>query len=285
MNKPILLDGAVGTSLWAIAEENGVKKDPVWIYNMTHPEFVDRLVREYVDAGAKIILANTFGANGPMVRRVSKYDPAEVVKAGVRITKQAVGDSGIPVALSAGPLAELMEPWGDLTEEEVAGIYREMLDAGMSEGADCIVLQTFIDLDMMRVAASVALTYGVPVYCMMTFEKVGKTMMGNSVQDVIDTLEPMGVSGLGLNCSIGPDLALPIIREFREKTSAKVFFKPNAGLPKTDAAGKTTVAYTAERFAEEIAPALDYVDYVGGCCGCDASYVRAIGKLLSERDC
>lgn len=282
MKKPILLDGAVGTSLWAIAEENGVAKAPVWTYNLTHPEFAERLHREYVEAGAKIILANTFGANGPMVRRASKLSPDEVVRAGVRLAKAAVAGTDVQVALSAGPLSELMEPWGDLSEEEVEAIYREQIGAGMEEHPDCIVLQTFIDLDMMAVAARVALRYDVPVYCMMTFEKVGKTMMGNSVQDVIDRLEPMGVSGLGLNCSLGPDLAIPIIRTFAEKAHTKIFFKPNAGLPKTDYSGKTVVPYDAQTFAAEIAPALDCVDYVGGCCGCDPSYVRALAALLNQ---
>lgn len=279
MKQPVLLDGAVGTSLWAIAEENGVEKSPVWTYNLTHPDFVSRLHREYVEAGAKIILANTFGANGPMVRRVKVFDVATVVKTGVRLAKEATNGTDVKVALSAGPLSELMEPWGDLTEEEVEAIYREQIGAGMEEQPDCIVLQTFIDLDTLAVAARVALGYGVPVYCMMTFEKVGKTMMGNSVQDMIDRLEPMGVAGIGLNCSLGPDLALPIIRTFAEQSKLPIFFKPNAGLPKT-AYGKTEIPYDAHHFAEEIAPALPYVDYVGGCCGCDASYVRALKQLL-----
>ena len=90
MKKPVLLDGAVGTSLWEMAEANGVEKVPVWRYNLEHPEFVRALCERYVDAGAQIILANTFGANGPSVRRASEYKAAEVVAAGVRIAKEAL---------------------------------------------------------------------------------------------------------------------------------------------------------------------------------------------------
>ena len=117
MKKPVLLDGAVGTSLWEMAEANGVEKVPVWRYNLEHPDFVRALCERYVDAGAQIILANTFGANGPSVRRASEYKAAEVVAAGVRIAKEALAGKGRKVALSAGPLTQLVEPWGDMSEK------------------------------------------------------------------------------------------------------------------------------------------------------------------------
>ena len=100
----ILMDGAVGTSLWAKAEANGIKKDPVWRYNIEHPEIVAELAAEYAQAGAEIVLANTFGANGPAVKRSSPYTSPEVVSAGVRIAKEALRGTGAKTALSAGPL-------------------------------------------------------------------------------------------------------------------------------------------------------------------------------------
>jgi 5-methyltetrahydrofolate--homocysteine methyltransferase len=114
----------------------------------------------------------------------------------------------------------------------------------------------------------------------MTFEKNGKTMFGNSVQDTIDTLAPLGIDAIGLNCSLGPDLALPIIREFSEKTDMPLLFKPNAGKPILSADGSTAVAYTAEQFAKDVEPALEFVSYIGGCCGSDAEYIKEIKKLL-----
>ncbi len=281
MKKTVLMDGAVGTSLWAKADERGIKKDPVWTYNITHPELVTELAKEYVDAGAKLILANTFGANGPAVKRSSSFDAAEVVRAGVRLVRQAVEGSDAETVLSAGPLTMLLEPYGDLTEEEAHEIYRAMLRAGMEEGPDLILLQTFMDVEMMRVAAEEAKACGVPVFCAMTFEKVGKTMMGNSVQQIIDTLSPVGVDALGMNCSLGPDLALPIIREFSEKTTLPLVFKPNAGKPILSSSGETA-AYDAETFVKDVMPALDYVDYIGGCCGCDPSYIRALKAAMDD---
>ena len=278
--KITLMDGAVGTTLWGIAEANGVKKEPVWKYNIEHPEFVEELTRRYLEAGCEIILANTFGANGPAVKRSSPYTAADVVAAGVKAGKKVLEGTGVKLCLSLGPLMQLLEPYGDMEEDECAEIYREMLDAGVGAGADMILIQTFMDLEMMRVATVEAKKYGLPVMCSMTFEKSGKTMFGNSVQDTIDTLAPLGIDAIGLNCSLGPDLALPIIKEFSEKTDLPLLFKPNAGKPILSEDGSTAVAYTAQQFAADIKPALEYVSYIGGCCGSDAEYIKEIKKLI-----
>ena len=285
MTKKItILDGAVGTSLWEIAEKNGAKKVPVWIYNLEHPEFVRALHEGYIQAGAEMILANTFGANAPSVARSSSYDPDIVISTGVQIAKETAAGTGIPIALAAGPLSQLMEPWGDLTEDEVRDIYARLFESGMKIGADAIMLQTFIDMEMMRVAAEEAKKFGVPVYCTLTFEKVGKTIMGNSVQDVIDCLTPIGINGIGMNCSLGPDLAIPVIKEFSEKTSLPVIFKPNAGKPILSADGGDVSAYDAATFVRDILPALPYVNMIGGCCGCNADYIRALKEAITNSD-
>ncbi len=281
MNRKItLMDGAVGTSLWNIAEAAGVKKEPVWKYNIEHPEFIEELAKRYVEAGSEIILANTFGANGPAVERVSNYTSREVVAAGVKVAKRALEGTGVKLCMSMGPLTQLLEPYGDLEEEECAAIYEEMLDAGVGAGADIVIVQTFMDLEMMRVATEASKKYGVPVFCSLTFEKHGKTMFGNSVQDAIDTLGPLGIDAIGLNCSLGPDLALPIIREFSEKTDIPLLFKPNAGKPIMNDEGIVTSAYTAAKFAEEVRPALDFVSYIGGCCGSNPEFIKEIKKML-----
>ena len=275
----VLLDGAVGTSLWEKAEQHGIRKDPVWTYNLDHPELVEALAREYLEAGSQIILANTFGANGPAVKRSSKYTTPEVVKAGVRLAHKAIRGRA-RVALSIGPLSTLLEPYGDLTEEECQEIYEEQIGSGMEEKPDCIMIQTFMDIEMMRIAATVARQYSVPVLCTMTFEKKGKTLMGNSVQQVIDTLTPLHIDGIGMNCALGPDLALPVIREFSEKTDLPLVFKPNAGKPILSTSGDTVTSYDAATFVKDVAPALEFVTYIGGCCGCNAEYVKALKAVL-----
>jgi len=231
-----------------------------------------------------MILTNTFGANGPTVARYPGFSVAETVKSGVRLAREAAAGSGCRVALSIGPLSQMMEPWGDLTEDEVREIYREMFAAAMETDAkpDVILLETFMDAGMMREAAAAAKEFGVPVYCSMTFETRGKTMMGNSVEDVLEELVPLGIDAVGMNCSLGPDLALPVIREFREKTDLPLIFKPNAGKPVVAEDGSVVSPYDEEAFVREIAPALRFADLVGGCCGSGVSYIRALRQYLGE---
>ena len=278
----ILLDGAGGTTLWSLAEEKGYAKDPVWKYNVEHPELVKQLAELYIDAGSQIIYSNTFGANGPAVARSSDYSVAEVVSAGVRLAKEAASGTGVKVALDIGPLSLMMEPYGDLTEEEAEEIFREQIGAGMAERPDLIVLETFMDLEMLKVAASVAKSYDVPVLCTMTFEARGRTMMGNRVEDIAEELSELGVDGIGLNCSLGPVDALPIIREFAEHTDLPLVFKPNAGKPVLAEDGSVVSPYSATDFAEDVAPVLDLVTYLGGCCGSSPEYIRTLRKTLEQ---
>ena len=279
----IILDGAMGTTLWDIAQRNGAEKVPVWRYNIEHPEFVAEITRRYIDAGADFVQANTFGANRPAVKKSSKYDVKDVVAAGMRIARETAAGKDVKIFLSSGPLMEMLEPYGDLEEDECREIYGEIFDAAMPYKPDAILLETFLDLGMMRVAAERAMETDIPVFCSMSFEKSGRTMFGNSVEDVVGTLEPLGITAVGLNCSLGPDSAVPIIKDFSGKTSLPLIFKPNAGLPVTTEGAKTTSAVGPKEFAEAVSAAFPYVTYVGGCCGSDWRYVEAIKEKLLEK--
>ena len=276
----ILLDGAGGTCLWNLAESLGCTKDPVWKYNMEHPDIVKQVAADYVAAGSQIILANTFGANGPAVKRSSDYSVEDVVRAGVRLAKEAAFGTDVKVALDIGPLTVLMEPYGDLTEEEAEEIFREQIGAGMKEQPDLILLETFLDLEMLKVAARVAKSYDVPVFCTMTFEGRGRTMMGNRVEDIAEELEELGVDAVGLNCSQGPETAIPVILEFAEHTDLPLIFKPNAGKPVLAEDGSVISPYDAAAFVRDVEPALDKVTYLGGCCGSSPDYIRALKAYL-----
>ena len=284
MNKITLLDGATGTLLWGLAEKNGIKKDPVWKYNIEHPEIVLEAQRGYVEAGTQILATNTFSANRPTVARSSSYSVPEVVKAGVKVAKEAVAGTDTKVALDIGPLPEFMEPYGDLEEDEAREIFDEIIDAGVSEGISAIILETFIDLAMLKVAAEEAVKTGLPVLCSMSFEKIGKTIMGNSVSDMIEALSPLGVAAVGANCSLGPEMLIPVIKEFSEKTELPLFFKPNAGLPVTGPDGKEIAPYSADDFVREAAEAFPLVSYLGSCCGSSPEYIRKLREAVRTRE-
>lgn len=271
MSKPILLDGSAGTALWEMADAAGVKKTHVWKYNIEHPEFVLELHRRYVDAGCAMIQANTFDANRLSVRRASDYSVSEIITAAVGLAKKAVSGTDVKVYAPFGPLSMLLEPYGKVTETEAFEIYTEMAQAAVEAGADLIILETFMDVKMARIASEAIKRFDVPLICSMTFGKRHRTIMGDSVEKIIDTLTPIGIDGIGMNCSFGPVEALDIIKEFKDKTDLPLYFKPNSGLSED---------YSAAQFAKEVEPALDFVSYIGGCCGCDAEYIKEIKKLL-----
>ena len=275
----ILLDGATGTRLWQMAEEAGVEKKPTWMYNIEHPEFLTKLALEYAEAGSDIIQANTFGANGPAVKRSSSYAMEDVVRAAVRTTKKALEGTGKKTCMSVGPLSMMLEPFGDLEEDECREIYEAMIGAGMEEKPEVITLETFMDIEMMKIAAEIARKYDVLLLATMTFEQSGRTLMGNKVSDIAAALDDIGVDAMGMNCSLGPEAALPIMKQFAECTKTPLVFKPNAGLPQVLADGTTGYTMTAEEFLREVEPALDFVSYAGGCCGSSAEFIRAMKAL------
>ena len=270
----VLMDGASGTCLW---EKTG-DRSPVWRYNIENPRIVSELAAEYVDAGSRIIMTNTFAANRPSLKRTN-YSVREIVSAGVRLAKDAVGDRA-KVALDVGPLPVLMEPYGDLTEEEVFELFDEQIRAGIPEKPDLIALETFMDADMLRVAAEAAAKHDLPIFATMTFTEVGKTIMGHSVARFVETLEGLPIAAVGLNCSLGPEKAVNVIASFRQYTDLPLIFKPNAGKPIV-VDGVERVEYDVDTFVTDSLPALRYgVRYLGACCGSSPAYIKALSKSI-----
>lgn len=270
-----LMDGAIGTCLW----ERSSDTKPVWMYNTTAPELVRGLHRDYIAAGSKLIMTNTFCANAPAVEKEG-FSVRETVRAGVRAAKDAAQGTDVRVALDVGPLTSLLAPFGDVTRERAAEIYREQITAGAEEGPDCIMLETFMDLEMISIALAEARACAMPVFCSMSFTKFGKTIMGNTVEKIAARLSAEGAAAVGLNCSLGPDAALPIIEKFAACTKLPLIFKPNAGLPGED--GESGI--DPDGFASSVMRAVDAgAAYIGGCCGTGPEYIEKLRELLAAR--
>lgn len=281
--KIILLDGGVGTCLWNKAQAKGEEQVPVWRYNIEDPDIVRELENEYVEAGSDIIYTNTFSANRPSVAP-SGYTVEQIVRTALEIAHDTV-DGRAKVALDIGCLTGMLKPFGNISDEECYEYFDEMLKAGAAGKPDLIVLETFMDLKMLQIAAKAASKYDIPMMFSMSFAKVSarkgaRTMFGNGTQDVVDGLKEYEPVGIGLNCSMGPDETLPIIREFSEITDIPLIFKPNAGMPTIE--GGSEVDF--EDFANDIMKAVHYkgVKYVGGCCGSDPRYIACVKKKLEE---
>ncbi|MBQ3706218.1 MAG: homocysteine S-methyltransferase family protein [Clostridia bacterium] len=249
------------------------------VWNVTHPEEVQKIHRAYVSAGSRVIYANTFGANR-FKAAGSGCSVSELVSAGVRCARAAAAP-GCRVALDIGPLGQLLEPLGTLSFEEAYAAFAEMLTAGAGAGADLVVFETMSDLQEVRAGVLAAKeTTSLPVWVTMTFEATGRTFLGTTVPAMALTLTGLGVDALGFNCSLGPGELLPLVRELRQWTALPLIFKPNAGLP-DPATG--AYAMTPEAFREAALQALPLgVRMLGGCCGSTPDFIRALRDGLPQ---
>ena len=278
MKKITLFDGPNGIPLWTKAAENGYEKVPVWRYSIEHPEMVSQLNKEYIEAGAEMILSNTFAANAIEVARASDYTTPQVVKASLEITRKAAQGSNVKVGMAVGPLTMMMEPFGPVKEKQVHEIYEEMIGAGRDNGAQFYYVQTFMDLRMLKIVSEIAVRTGLPVISSMTFRASGRTLFGNTPEEVVREMEPAGVAAIGVNCELGPDQMLPIVREYAAATDMPLMVKANGGVPVEQ--GGTGVGCEPVSYADAMEKMFDYVTYIGGCCGTDPAFIRELRKRI-----
>ncbi len=278
MDKFTMIDGAMGSVLMQYSG-----KENVYVCNIKNSEVVKKLHCDYIKSGSKIICANTFSANSLVIKPDSEYSTSEIIAKGVQIALDAAKcGKEIKVALDIGPLTELLEPYGDLEEDECEKIYEEIITTGVNAGAQIIFFETFIDLEMLKIAVkkAKAIAPNLPVFCSMSFTPVGKTIMGQSVQDMIEELVPFGIDAIGLNCSMEPKQSLPIAKMFKEHTNLPIIFKPNAGVPNMTQQG--IVYEEPEIFTNEVLPIAEIEGefYIGGCCGTTPQHIANLKDKL-----
>ena len=247
MNNIIILDGGMGTELQARGLAPGERPE---LFGMEHPDVIEEVHRNYIAAGSRVIYSNTFGANGHKLVGTGKT-VAEVIAANVATARRAAessGVTGVRVALDIGPIGELVEPLGTLSFEDAYELFREMVTAGEEAGADLVIFETLTDLYEVKAAVLAAKEHTkLPIWVTMTFEQNGRTFLGAAVPSVAVTLDALGVSALGVNCSLGPVELVPIVDELMEWTDLPIIVKPNAGLPdpRTGASSSTRSAASA----------------------------------------
>lgn len=272
-----ILDGAMGTVLQQKGLPPGGQPE---LLNLTDPELLVSVYRDYIAAGSQVIYTNTFGANGLKLAPTG-HGVEEIVAAAVTVAKRAAGTEA-KVALDIGPLGELLEPMGALPFERAYELFREMAEAGEKAGADLAVIETMTDLYETKAALlAVKENTGLPVFVTMSFDESGRTFTGCAVASMARTLEGLGADAVGLNCSLGPDLLAPLLAELARNTRLPVIAKPNAGLP-DPVTGRYDMG--PEEFAAALAPCLEQgVTLFGGCCGTSPEYIRQLKKALEGK--
>ena len=278
INFPLLLDGAMGTQLQKKGLAPGLCPEK-WV--LEHPEVCESIQRAYVDAGSQVIYAPTFGASSAVLENHGIFSQVANYNSGlVDISKKAAGGK----ALVAGDISStggMLYPMGDMSFEELYGIYLEQAQALENAGVDIFVIETMTNIAEARAAVlAVKEVSTKPVFVSFSCDENGKTMMGTDVCAALQIMQSMGVDAFGLNCSVGPAEMLPQIKRLFEYAYIPLIAKPNAGLPET-VDGKTVFTVDADTFAGYI-PALAEAgaSIFGACCGSDEAYIAAIKKAL-----
>jgi methionine synthase I (cobalamin-dependent) len=278
---PVLTDGSWGTQ---IIKRGLQPRECPDSWNLTHPDRVEEVAREYVDAGSRVILTNTFGSNRYVLSKFGLADKvAEINIRGVEISKKAAG-SRARVFASMGPSGKMLLT-RDVTEDDLREAFEEQARAIAEAAPDAIVVETMMDLAEARIAAAAAKQTGLPVLACLVFD-AGKgkdrTMMGNTPEQAVEVLSSAGVDGLGANCGQGIEGFIPICSRMRSVTALPLWMKPNAGLPER-VDGQTVYRTTAAEFVRFV-PALVQAgaNFVGGCCGTEQEFIREIGNTLKS---
>jgi len=281
-DRVLILDGAMGTML----QERGLKpgQSPEEL-NLTMPEVVASVHRDYVDAGADIIITNTFGGSRFKLQHYGLEGRlAEINAAAVAIARrEAVGS--VYVGASIGPTGQFVEPVGEVTFDQMKNAFREQAEALVNAGADLISLETFLDIKECRAALigirEVSST--IPVIAMLTFDDNGRSVLGTTPEAAAITLTAAGASIVGSNCGLGVDGIYDILCQMRSVTALPLISQANAGLPKL-INGLTVFPGTPEEMTAYHDRMLDLgVRIIGGCCGTTPKHIRAMKQTISSR--
>ena len=279
---PLLADGAMGTALHA----RGFGFDRCFEeLNVTQPAVVADIHRGYVEAGARLLFTNSFGANHYRLHQFGLADRvAELNAAAVSIAQRVVAAAfaDVHIAGDVGPLGVRLAPYGRVREEDAKAAFRDQIEALAGAGAELIAIETMLDLRELAVAIRVARALTtLPVVAMMSFTRDDRTLLGEDPAAVARQLVDMGADVIGVNCSSGPAQAVRILSAMRRAApAARLAVKPNAGWPE-QVGGRIIYPATPAYFAECAATFADVgAAIIGGCCGTTPQHIAAMGVAL-----
>jgi 5-methyltetrahydrofolate--homocysteine methyltransferase len=279
----LLADGAWGTEFFKRGLMQGSPPDE---WNLSHPEIVREVTREYLDAGADIVLTNSFGANRFRLEPHGLSDQVVKINAAAASLAREVTRGSAIVAGDMGPSARFIS-LGEVTAGELYEVFVEQARTLADAGVDWIVVESMTDVEEMAVAVRAASeTTHLPVVASMSYNATPRgyrTMMGNPPETCVRRAEEAGASLIGANCGSGIECYVPLAPLLRDLTTLPVWVKANAGMPQI-VGGKVVYPLCAEEYASYV-PRLvqDGVDVVGGCCGTDPGHIRAIAAALEGK--
>ena len=282
-NNHIFFDGGMGTLLQAKGLQAGQLPER---WNISHPQIIQEIHRDYYNAGSNVVTTNTFGANA---LKFSDEELESIVKAAienVRIAQeQSAGAQPKFIALDIGPSGKMLKPLGDLDFEDAVELFAKTIRLGAKYGVDLILIETMNDCYETKAALLAAKeNSNLPVIVSNAYGEDGKLMTGATPQAMVAMLEGMGADAIGANCSLGPKQLSSVVEQLLDYASVPVLMQANAGLPKLE--GDTTVFDVKEKdFAEETAALMQKgLRMAGGCCGTTPAYIQELVKTAENID-
>lgn len=285
----LFFDGGMGTLL----QEKGLAPGELpETWNLTHPQEICEIHRQYIESGSEIILTNTFGANALKFHDDS-CSLEEIINAAVSHVKTAEQEAHLKTgerrkiytALDVGPTGKLLKPMGDLEFETAYEAFKEVMILGEKAGADLIHIETMSDTYELKAAVLAAKeNTDLPVFATAIFDERRKLLTGADVSSVVALLEGLGVDALGINCGMGPKQMFPVLEEIMKYSSVPVIVKPNAGLPK-QRDGKTYYDVSEDEFAAYMERIVQMgACVIGGCCGTTPEHIRAMKERCKNAE-
>jgi 5-methyltetrahydrofolate--homocysteine methyltransferase len=282
--RTILLDGAMGTELMARGLPQGTAPEA---WNVERPALIKEIHDEYFAAGADVVLTNSFGGSVLKLAGHGLGDRTyELNLAAARLARE-IAPAGRYVAGSMGPTGKFLKPQGDFTEEDFAAAYAEQARGLADGGADVLLVETQYDLrEALAAVRGARSVCSLPVFVTMTFGSFPRgyfTLMGDTVVRSAAELEKEGVGAVGANCTLNSEQMVGCVRALRETTALPIIAQANAGQPVIGQDGRVGYSQGLEdyvRFVPEIVRA--GAGFVGGCCGTNPSFIRAMARKIRK---
>lgn len=271
----LLLDGATGSNLMASGMPRGICTE-TWV--IEHKEIFQELQRAYIAAGSQVIYAPTFGGNRINLAKHGLTDRIEEInRTLVGYSRELAGD-GVYVAGDITTSGSFITADGDYTYDDAFKMYQEQVKILADAGIDLIAAETMINIEETLAAVDAANSVcDLPIMCTMTVEADGSIFSGGNAIEAAVSLEAAGANAVGINCSVGPDQLVSVVRSIKENVSIPVIAKPNAGMPTIDDRGNAVYSMNPEDFASYMKILIENgASVVGGCCGTTPAFIRAL---------
>lgn len=279
--RAVITDGSMGTYL----EKLGYSGITPEFASIKAPELVASVHADYIKAGASIIITNTFGANRRRLalKKLEGYMEAVNVKSSEIAVEAVSRHKGVLVAGDIGPSGDLLEPYGNLTKKEAEDMFLNQAAILKKSGADFILLETFQDLEEMKIAYNI-IREKLDIFTLPSFALTPggeyRTLMGQRIEDLLKWAEGAGI--LGVNCGLNSGQMKTVISRIRGLTEMPLWVKPNAGIPEVSD-NKVIYPESEEEFVDNCSEMVkNQVKFIGGCCGTTPDYIQLLKKKIDE---